>query len=245
MAATFRASSTALRKRGEIPIRAILSLWPCLLHQLDAEILGFARHHHRVRGAADEHLEMGGGERLREVVPGAGPQRLDAAGDAGVAGHHHHDGVLVRAQRGLQDLQPGDLGHVQVDQNDVELAPLDRLDGLLASADDGHVVAVHLQHAGAALPQGPLVVHHEDPDAGLYLARDRQRIARRLRSRSARLVGLREHVGHQDSTKRGHAGTPRAGCRHRDARRQRIDLSAVWSVRFLQQCAAGVKQVRG
>ena len=31
VAATFRASSTALRNRGEIPIRAILSLWPCYI----------------------------------------------------------------------------------------------------------------------------------------------------------------------------------------------------------------------
>jgi hypothetical protein len=29
VAATFRASSTALRNSGEIPISAILSLWPC------------------------------------------------------------------------------------------------------------------------------------------------------------------------------------------------------------------------
>ena len=195
-----------------------------LLHQLDAEILGFTRHHHRVRRAPDEHLEMGRGEGLREVVPGAGAQCLDAAGDAGIAGHHHHDRVLLRSQRRLQDLQSGDLGHVQVDQDDIELAPFDGLDGFLATPDDGHVVPVHLEHTGATFPQGPFVIHHENPDARLDLCRDRQRIARRLRSRSTALVGLGEHVGHLDSTTRGHSGTPRAGCWRGDAQRQRIDV---------------------
>ena len=82
VAATFRASSTALRNSGRDPDQGDLVAVAVLLHQLDAEILGFARHHHRVRGAADQHLEVGGGERLGQVVPGAGPQRLDAAGDA-------------------------------------------------------------------------------------------------------------------------------------------------------------------
>ena len=153
VAATLRASSTALRKSGRDADQRDLVAVAVLLQQLDAEVLGLARHHDGVRGAADQHLEVGGGERLRQVVPGAGAQRLDAAGDARIAGHHDDDGVLVRAQRGLEDLEPRDLGHVQVDEDDVELAPLDRLERLLAPPDERDVVAVHLQHAGAALAQ--------------------------------------------------------------------------------------------
>ena len=73
-------------------------------------------------------------ERLGQVVPGAGPQRLDAARDAGVSGHHHDDRVLVGLQRGAEDVQSRDLRHVEIDEDDVELPPLDRVERLLAPA---------------------------------------------------------------------------------------------------------------
>ena len=149
-----------------------------LLHELEAEVAGFPRHHHRVRRPPDQHLEVGGGKRLGQVIPGPGPQRLDAAGDAGVASHHDDDGIPVVLQRRPQDVHARGLGHVQVDEDDVELAALDRVDRLLAAADQGHVVAVHLEHAGAALAQGALVVHYKDADARLDLGGNRQRVAR-------------------------------------------------------------------
>ena len=61
VAATLRASSTALRNSGEMPISAILSLWPFCFMQLDPEVLRLARHHDRVRGPADR--APGGGSR--------------------------------------------------------------------------------------------------------------------------------------------------------------------------------------
>ena len=136
-------------------------------------------------------------ERLREVVPGAGAQRLDAAGDARIAGHHDDDRVLVGLQRRPQDLQPRDLRHVQVDQDDVELPALDRLERLFAATDERHVVSIHLEHAGAALAQRALVVDDEDPDAGLDLAGNGEGIARRrVGGRRARPILLGERVGH-------------------------------------------------
>ena len=177
VAATLRARSTALRKSGRDADQGDLVAVPDLLHQLHPEILRFARHHHRVGRAPDQHLQMGGRERLGQVVPGAGPERLDAAGDAGVSRHDHDDRVLVGLQRGLQDLEPGDLGHVQVDEDDIELAAPDRLQRLLAPADQRHIVAIHLQHAGAALPQRALVVDDEHPNAGFDFTGNGERIA--------------------------------------------------------------------
>ena len=183
-----------------MPIRAILSLWPCCFVQLDAKILCLARHHHRVGGSADQDLEMGRRKGLGQVVPRAGAERLDAARDAGIAGHDDDNGVLVGAERGLQDLETRDLRHVEIDEDDVELAPADHLEGFLAAADQRDVVAVHLKNAGAALAQGALVINDEHADARLDFCRNRERIAkgwigRRLR----RPIVLSERVRHRNS----------------------------------------------
>ena len=168
-----------------------------LLHQLDPEVLRLARHHHGVRGAADEHLQMGGREGLGQVVPGAGAERLDAAGDAGVAGHHHDDRVLIGLERGLEDLQPGDLRHVQVHEDDVEFPAAHGFERLLPASDQRDIVPVHLEHAGAALPQGALVVDDEHPNAGLDLAGDGKRIAGCALGSSGTIpVLLNERISH-------------------------------------------------
>src|SRR5215204_2952084 len=111
---------------------------------------------------------MGGRERFRQVVPGARPEGLNAAGDAWISRHDHDDGVLIRLQRRLEDLEPRHLGHIQIDQDDVELSPADSFQSLLTPADQRHIVPIHLKDAGTALPQGALIVYDEYPDAGLY-----------------------------------------------------------------------------
>ncbi len=47
----------------------------------------------RVRRAADEHLEVRRRERLRQVVPRAGPQRLEARRDRRIARHDDDERV--------------------------------------------------------------------------------------------------------------------------------------------------------
>src|SRR6185503_818942 len=148
-----------------------------LIHQLNPEVLSFPRHHYGVGGPANQYLEVRGGERLGQIVPGSGPERLDAAGDARITGHDYDDGVLVGLESCLQDLQAGHLRHIEVDQNDVELAPPHRLQGLFTPTDQRDIVAVHLQHAGAALPQGSLVVDDQHANAGFDFAGYRQGIA--------------------------------------------------------------------
>jgi hypothetical protein len=167
-----------LAERGRNPDEGDLVAVAVLLHQLQTKVLCLTRDHHGVRRPTDQHLQVSRRERLRQIVPGAGPERLDAARDARVPGHDDDDGVLEGLQRGLEDLEPGDLRHVQIHQDDVELAPLDRVDGLFAPADQRHVVAIHLQDTGAAFPQGALVIHHEDPDTGLDVAWDGKRVPR-------------------------------------------------------------------
>ena len=67
--------------------------------------------------------------------------------------------------------------HVEIDQDDVELAAPNDLERLVAAPDEGDVVAVQLEHAGAPLAQGAVVVDDEDPNVGLDRRRNRERIA--------------------------------------------------------------------
>jgi hypothetical protein len=80
-------------------------------------------------------------------------------------------------QRGPENIHPGRLGHVEINQDDVELAALDCVESFFPPSDQRDVIPVHLQDAGAALPQSALIVNHEDPDAGFDFGGDSERIA--------------------------------------------------------------------
>ena len=57
------------------------------------------------------------------------------------------------------------------------LRRLDRLQSLFPPPDQRDIVAVHLQHAGAALPEGSLIVDYQDANAGFDFAGYGERIA--------------------------------------------------------------------
>ena len=81
--ATRRATSTAFRNAGaDAEQRGVLG-WSRRL----AARRRLARDQDRVRRPADQDLEVRSGERLGEIVPGAGPQHLDVRGDARLPGH--------------------------------------------------------------------------------------------------------------------------------------------------------------
>ncbi len=166
------------RRYPDQPERTALAV--LFLHLL-TQLAGFPVHHDRVRSPADQHLQMGCRERLGQVVPRPGPECLDARAYTRVAGHDHDNHVGIGLQRSLQQLQPGDLRHVQVDQQNVELPLPEQGDGFLAATGERHHEAIHLQYAGAAFPQGALVVHQQNSDPGLDLRRDRKRIPRGVR----------------------------------------------------------------
>ena len=115
--------------------------------------------------------------RLREIGPRAGAERLGGGGDARVPRPHHDDGVAVGLEGGTEDLHAGDRRHVQVDQHDVEPATPDELQRLISATEGGHVEAVHLEDAGAALAESAVVVDDQETQTRLELGRDRERIA--------------------------------------------------------------------
>src|SRR5690606_21132824 len=118
-------------------------------------------------------------ERLRQVLPRPELERLDARLDARIARHDDGDGVRLRRQSRLEQLEPRDLRHVEVDQDDVERLAPQELQRLFAPRRRRDVVALGLQDGGAALAQRALVIHDEDLDTGplLPVERDRRRDA--------------------------------------------------------------------
>ena len=138
------------------------------------------------------------GERLREIIEGALPQRLDARLYARIAGHHDHDRVVIGPERGAQQRQPVHLRHVEVHEHDVKRPSLEQVEGILAATGHRHVVPLVPEHRGATLPQGVFVVDHENPHAGLRLRPDRQQ-GRRFAS-FRRLAAVMSHRHRHQAT---------------------------------------------
>ena len=120
--------------------------------------LGLARDEHRMRRAAHEDLELRGRKRLRQILPGAETQRLEARVDARLAGHDDRERRGVRGERGGEQFAARHLAHVPVDQHDVERASGEQILRLAPLAADRHIVAVVSEHAGAALAQRVFVI---------------------------------------------------------------------------------------
>jgi hypothetical protein len=67
-------------------------------------------------------------------------------------------------------IHPGHIRHVQINEHDVELSPLDRLQRFLTLAADLDAVSLGSQERTAALSKGALIVDDEHPEAQLGLA---------------------------------------------------------------------------
>src|SRR5438445_804352 len=118
---------------------------------------GFARHGDGVGRATYQDLQVRRRERLGEIIPRAGAQRVETRIDAGVAGDHEDDGVRVRLQAGAQQAQAGDLGHIEVEEHDVELVALQRLARLVATATQAELIPLVLTDAGGTRSHSPFV----------------------------------------------------------------------------------------
>lgn len=152
-----------------------------LLDELLTERLRLARDHHGVRRAADQHLQMRRGERLREIVPRAGTKRLDARRNARIPRHDDDDGLAVRFERRLEDVYSRDRLEIEVHQHDVELPAAHDLERLVSAPNEGDVVAVQLEDARASLAKSAIVIHHENANVGLHRRGNGERVAANAR----------------------------------------------------------------
>src|SRR2546427_170693 len=155
-----------------------------------------------VRGAADQDLQLRAGERLGEIVPRARTQHLEARFDARLAGDDDGDRIPVGGEGGLEQLYPRYLRHVEIDEDDVERAPLQGLEGLAPAARSGDVVSLGAEYAGATLAQRALVVDHEHADALADRLRDGDQVCEA--GRPGRRAGTESHYSVVTSDKRTH-----------------------------------------
>ena len=167
---------------------------PVGLLELGPDRLRLPGHDHGMGCTPQQDLQVGRRKRLGQIVPGARAQHFEARVDARVPGDHDDYRFRVCFEAQAQQPQSRDLGHVEVQEDDIEPVPLKGLARLLPAAAHSHLVAFVLQHAGAALPQGALVVHDEHADAGLELRRELRETHDLPRRGGSAVSGLRGPV---------------------------------------------------
>ena len=111
---------------------------------------------------ADDPEQLGALERLGQEVDGAILHRLDGFLDR--AERRQQDHVHV-GRHGLdlpQELEPGETGHLEVRQHEVDAAGAEPLEGGGAVGGQDHGVPLAGQHALEALAHGRIVVGDEE-----------------------------------------------------------------------------------
>ena len=128
------------------------------------ERLALGRLGHRARHQLDVV------EGLGQVVVGAGPDRRQGRLDGGVPGHHDDLDLGPAVLHRVEQLQAGELRHLDVEEGDVEVLLGQLLGGDDGRVEPGDVVALLAQQGLERAQQGRLVVDHQHAD-GLGLGR--------------------------------------------------------------------------
>ncbi len=137
-------------------------------------LLGLAADQYGVRRAADEHLQLRGGEGLRQVVPGTLSKGIETRLHRGVAGHHDSDQVRIGFERGAYEHRPRNLGQKEVGEQDVEGLSPQEVARFIAATGERDAVAVQTEDGGAGLPERRVVFDHQDADIGLCFRVERE-----------------------------------------------------------------------
>ena len=143
-----------------------------------------------LQAGADPRAQQDGIERLRQIVLGA---RLDAADHAvGLlqTGDHDHRDVVqtLVGLEALEHLEAVQVGHHEIEQNQIELLDLENLQRPAARIRSGHLVTVVAQAAEQQVAVAGIVVDHQDPPGLL-----RRRVARLDRFDGPDQIG--DHAG--------------------------------------------------
>ena len=102
------------------------------------------------------------GERLDQVVVGAGIEPLDPVVDGVARGEHQDRRVVTGAAHAAAHGEPVDVGQPEVEDQRVRGGLRQRLERLAARGHGHHLVALEAEGPVDGPADGEVVVHHED-----------------------------------------------------------------------------------
>src|SRR6266508_5163777 len=101
---------------------------------------------------------------LGQIVGGPGLDGAHRGLDSAVGGHDDHCGLWSDGADAFEHLQPGQIRHLLIGEDEIEGLLLEAGEGNLAARGLGHLEATLGEKAGHELALGRLVVHHQDPE---------------------------------------------------------------------------------
>src|SRR5207247_944660 len=115
----------------------------------------------RLERATDDHDDLLHPERLGQVVIRAGAHRLDRGLDAGERREDHDRQLRLDGAQALEDREPIEVGHAEVDERQVEGLALRQAHARFAAGGQADAVALPPEHLGQQLAGYPVVVGDE------------------------------------------------------------------------------------
>ena len=146
-------------------------------------------------------------ERLRQVPKGRAVDRLHGAGHGGVTGDENHLGLRRRRLDRLEEVEPGDVWQLQVDDRGIDRTRRQGLEPGAAAVSRPDGMAPKLQDVPERLARSRVVINDEDQAA---LRHETLRAARPLPRRAGR-ARRPPPSGHPEP--RGRRGGTSAGSR--------------------------------
>jgi hypothetical protein len=139
------------------------------------------------RGPSHEHEQLRRGEWLWQVVPSPGLHSAHAAFGRRVAGHHDRQRIGVSFSHFRENVETVNIGHVLIDQNDVEFLGTYPPQGLFGPALELHVVPLGPQHRLTTLEDARLVIYDEKSNRSKHFGVQGQGVSIRIPSAVHRL----------------------------------------------------------
>ena len=130
-----------------------------------------------MRGATHHDLQLRSGKRLREIIRRPGAEHLETRFDTRLPGNDDRDGVVVLPQGHTEQLLAWNVRHEEIDQDDVEDAVVQQIEGLDPTPRRRDVITFRGEHAGAAVAHHALVIDYESANALADRWRDGDEIA--------------------------------------------------------------------
>src|SRR5262249_41478376 len=129
-------------------------------------------------------------EGLAQVVIGTAPDRLDRRVHRGERGEDQHGRRWLAREQSLEDGEPVDLWHAEIDERHVEELVLGERDRLGAAAGGAHAIALALEHLDQQVAGDGVIVGDENGGAmGAHTAtRSTGRITRKTLPRPGSLT---------------------------------------------------------